>query len=164
MGSVSISRPPPLNWSSDRGNRAPAPGILVEIVIHNDVRKTPNLSSNCGNLRWNGLSILGSIDFYKVGHHGSTNATPIPAVSALNQNCVAMCSTAVGACGPVVHNSEVPRIPLIKALEKQTRAGSCEATGSQLSTNRPRNKLGSRFRALPKGFTTPGEFYIDYEL
>ena len=31
-------------------------------------------------------SILGSIDFYKVGHHGSTNATPIPAVGALNQH------------------------------------------------------------------------------
>ena len=29
--------------------------------------------------------ILGSIDFYKVGHHGSTNATPIPAVAALNK-------------------------------------------------------------------------------
>ena len=31
--------------------------------------------------------ILGSIDFYKVGHHGSTNATPIPAVGALNHDC-----------------------------------------------------------------------------
>ena len=34
-----------------------------------------------------GDEILGSIDFYKVGHHGSTNATPIPAVGALNEAC-----------------------------------------------------------------------------
>lgn len=43
--------------------------------------------------------ILGTIDFYKVGHHGSTNATPIPVVDALNQQCAAMCSTATGAYG-----------------------------------------------------------------
>ena len=43
--------------------------------------------------------ILGSIDFYKVGHHGSTNATPIPAVGALSQHASAMCSTATGAYG-----------------------------------------------------------------
>jgi beta-lactamase superfamily II metal-dependent hydrolase len=38
-------------------------------------------------------SILGSIDFFKVGHHGSTNANPIPAVDAINKNCVSLCST-----------------------------------------------------------------------
>src|SRR5204862_5478851 len=37
--------------------------------------------------------VLGSIDFYKVGHHGSSNANPIPAVAALNPACVSMCST-----------------------------------------------------------------------
>src|SRR5262249_12422680 len=65
--------------------------------------------------------ILGSIDFYKVGHHGSTNGPPIPAVGALNHNCAAMCSTARGAYGNVEKKTEVPRIDLIEALETRTR-------------------------------------------
>src|SRR5262249_7778137 len=32
-------------------------------------------------------SILGQVDFYKVGHHGSTNATPADAVDALREGC-----------------------------------------------------------------------------
>src|SRR5262249_18034444 len=64
--------------------------------------------------------ILGSIDFYKVGHHGSTNATPIPAVGSLNKGCAAMCSTATGAYGCVDKKSEVPRTALIDALESRT--------------------------------------------
>ena len=65
-------------------------------------------------------SILGSIDFYKVGYHGSTNATPIPAVGALNPQCVAMCSTATGAYGDPAKKTEVPRLALMDALEQRT--------------------------------------------
>ena len=70
--------------------------------------------------------ILASIDFYKVGHHGSTNATPIPAVSAMPKTCVAMCSTETGfpsekrTYGSIEKKTEVPRIALMEALEKQT--------------------------------------------
>jgi hypothetical protein len=39
-----------------------------------------------------GKKILAEIDFYKVGHHGSTNATPIPAVKAMGSDFVSMCS------------------------------------------------------------------------
>src|SRR5215831_3969687 len=60
----------------------------------------------------NAKDILGSIDFYKVGHHGSTNANPIPAVAALNKDCASMCSTATGAYGSKANKSEVPRTAL----------------------------------------------------
>ena len=65
-------------------------------------------------------AILGSLDFYKVGHHGSTNATPIDVINALRLGCVAMCSTDPGAYGKVSSGTEVPRIPLLKALSDRT--------------------------------------------
>ena len=40
-----------------------------------------------------GAQVLGHLDFYKVGHHGSTNATPIAAVEAMGEDFVSMCST-----------------------------------------------------------------------
>ena len=66
--------------------------------------------------------ILGSIDFYKVGHHGSTNATPIPAVAApVDNGSAAMCSTATGASGNPAKRTGIPaRTALMDALESQT--------------------------------------------
>lgn len=58
--------------------------------------------------------ILGNLDFYKVGHHGSRNATPIDVVTAMKPGCVAMCSTDPGAY------NEVPRKPLLDALNAKT--------------------------------------------
>jgi beta-lactamase superfamily II metal-dependent hydrolase len=69
-----------------------------------------------GELGAQGAQVLGHLDFYKVGHHGSTNATPIAAVEAMNEDFVSMCSTQEGAFGSVENESEVPRIPLIEAL------------------------------------------------
>lgn len=65
-------------------------------------------------------AMLGKLDFYKVGHHGSTNATPIDVVKALKRGCVAMCSTDPGAYGNADKGTEVPRAPLLAALEAQT--------------------------------------------
>ena len=49
-----------------------------------------------------GAKVLGELDFYKVGHHGSTNATPISAVEAMGTGFVSMCpvSTSVGPGRP----------------------------------------------------------------
>lgn len=69
-----------------------------------------------GELGAEGAQVLGHLDFYKVGHHGSTNATPIAAVEAMNKDFVSMCSTQEGAFGSVENQSEVPRIPLMEAL------------------------------------------------
>jgi beta-lactamase superfamily II metal-dependent hydrolase len=108
--------------------------------------------------------ILGSIDFYKVGHHGSTNATPIPAVGALNQNCVCMCSTARGCYGSIEKKTEVPRTALISALE--ARSGNRLVCSDWIPTKEEKADPDAReeLPVLPKVFSTPGELYIDYDL
>jgi hypothetical protein len=68
--------------------------------------------------------ILTSLDFYKVGHHGSGNATPIAVVNMMNKGShkfPAMCSTQEGVYGKEnphdpTAGTEVPRIPLLNAL------------------------------------------------
>ncbi len=105
------------------------------------------------------IDILKSIDFYKVGHHGSTNATPIDALEAMRNGIVAMCSTAVGAYGKVANKSEVPRIPLMEALAKKTdgklaRSDQVAVPGGQ-TVGGPLNEV----------FSTPtGTLFIDYQL
>lgn len=71
--------------------------------------------------------ILGTLDFYKVGHHGSTNATPVAAVTAMGKGdrFVAMCSTQEDVYGTPAKNTEVPRTPLMNAL-----AGECDLVRS----------------------------------
>jgi hypothetical protein len=76
--------------------------------------------------------ILGSLDFYKVGHHGSTNATPIAAVEAMGGTFVSMCSTEAGTFGSVANNSEVPRQPLLDALSKKSAVVRSDQIGVQL--------------------------------
>jgi len=108
--------------------------------------------------------ILGSIDFYKVGHHGSTNATPIPAVGALNEVCACMCSTARGCYGSLKNKSEVPRTELIKALE--TKSGNRLVCSDWIPAENEEAAPEAReeLPELPKGFSTPGKLYIDYKL
>ena len=106
--------------------------------------------------------ILGSIDFYKVGHHGSTNATPKPVVHALNKNCASMCSTAIGAYGNPDQGTEVPRTKLLEELQTQTgnrlvRSDWVAAAG----------KPPAEVHKFPDdhGFTSPPDgLYIDYTL
>jgi beta-lactamase superfamily II metal-dependent hydrolase len=105
-------------------------------------------------------SILASLDFYKVGHHGSTNATPKDALSAMREGCVAMCSTEPGCYGKPSSGTEVPRIPLLEAIEKKTDnqlACSDQVEAGDKPANRERP-------ALAKTFSTSGELYIDYQL
>ena len=73
-------------------------------------------STPSGELAKGSAAILSSIDFYKVGHHGSTNATPIPALEAMREGTTAMCSTQPDVYGSVEKHSEVPRVPLLHAL------------------------------------------------
>lgn len=104
-------------------------------------------------------AILGSIDFYKVGHHGSTNATPIDALEAMRDGVVAMCSTAIDAYGCVKNESEVPRIPLMTALERKT--GGKVARSDQVPVPDKKTEPGP----LNPIFSTPtGELFIDLQL
>ena len=108
--------------------------------------------------------ILGSIDFYKVGHHGSTNATPIPAVGALNHDCAAMCSTATGAYGSPARKTEVPRTALMDALEDRTSKRLVRSDWVPAKDAKADPQALEELAALPEGFSSPGELYIDYTL
>lgn len=108
--------------------------------------------------------ILGSIDFYKVGHHGSTNATPLPAVGALNKACAAMCSTATGAYGSQAKKTEVPRTALMEALETKTGNRLVRSDWVAAAKQKPDKQAHEELPKLPSGFSTPGKLYIDYKL
>ena len=67
--------------------------------------------------------ILTSLDFYKVGHHGSGNATPklVAETMGTGKKFAAMCSTEEGVYGTEdpddpTKGTEVPRGPLLKKL------------------------------------------------
>jgi beta-lactamase superfamily II metal-dependent hydrolase len=109
--------------------------------------------------------ILGSIDFYKVGHHGSTNATPIPVVGALNRDCAAMCSTATGAYGSPAKKTEVPRTALMDALETRTTKRLVRSDWVAAGDKDPDPQALEELPELPDGFSTPTKkLYIDYNL
>jgi hypothetical protein len=113
--------------------------------------------------------LLGSIDFYKVGHHGSTNATPIPAVEAMNINCVSMCSTESADYDPkkkrphgsLVNKSEVPRTVLMDALGKRTKNKLVRSDWTPVAGVPASPEAKSQLPKLPKNFST-GALYIDY--
>jgi hypothetical protein len=68
--------------------------------------------------------ILTSLDFYKMGHHGSGNATPKAAIKAMSESgrrFVCMCSTEAGVYGTEhpedpIKGTEVPRDPLLQEM------------------------------------------------
>jgi hypothetical protein len=112
--------------------------------------------------------ILGNIDFYKVGHHGSTNATPIDALKAMKNGVVAMCSTAEGAYGKVQNNSEVPRIPLLAALNTKTQGDI--ARSDQVAVAGTLERKPDPVAPIPPLPTPPfttgpdDSMYVDYEM
>ncbi|MEA2721775.1 MAG: hypothetical protein QOJ39_3639 [Candidatus Eremiobacteraeota bacterium] len=111
-------------------------------------------------LTGNSKTILGKLDFYKVGHHGSTNANPIPAVNAMRDGCVAMCSTQPGAYGNAARGTEVPRQPLLDALDKKT--GHQLARSDQVDV--PDHAVDPKLEPLPAIFKPSANGYIDYEM
>ena len=121
---------------------------------------TPTKTPSLDKLEKESAEILGSLDFYKVGHHGSTNATPISAVDAMGKNFDAMCSTQFDSFGSEDKESEVPRVPLIEALRKKSslvRSDEFPVEGVKVATVKdvdlPKGKKG-RFKQ--------GPIYIDY--
>jgi len=113
--------------------------------------------------------ILSSLDFLKVGHHGSTNATPMDVVKALKVGCTAMCSTDPCAYGNPDKGTEVPRLPLLDALNAKTDGRLARSDQVPAGTKmvpdldtppalRPSMPLATPFVAGPQGK------YIDYTL
>jgi hypothetical protein len=71
-------------------------------------------------------ALLAAVDFYKVGHHGSLNATPKKLLweafkkRGAGKGLKTALSTLRGKHGKVGNNTEVPRRPLLKALEAES--------------------------------------------
>ena len=110
-----------------------------------------------GELTSESKAVLGKLDFYKVGHHGSTNATPKDALAAMRDGCVAMCSTE-----PKAYN-EVPRGPLMDALEKKTKNQFVRS--DQVGAGKEQ-KVDPKIGPVPDVFKTTSTAtfgYIDYE-
>jgi beta-lactamase superfamily II metal-dependent hydrolase len=105
--------------------------------------------------------LLADVDFYKVGHHGSTNATPIDAVKALRDGCAAMCSTQPGCYGQESKGSEVPRGPLLEALQKKTKNRLVRS--DQIPAGTAQRTAGLT-ESLPANFSSPGKLFIDCQL
>ena len=98
--------------------------------------------------------ILSKIDFYKVGHHGSANATPRDAVMAMRIGCVGMCSTQEHAY------NQVPREPLLDALRKRMNDQLARSDQVAVSDAEQANPDAG---TLPSAFTAPThKLYIDY--
>ena len=104
--------------------------------------------------------ILANLSFYKVGHHGSTNATPKDVVDAMRQGCVAMCSTDPGAYGNPDKGTEVPRTPLMAALAAKT--GNQLARSDQVKVGAIPPSVGAAPLAAP--FQSGADGCIDYWL
>ncbi len=105
-------------------------------------------------------AILGALDFYKVGHHGSTNATPMDVVEAMKAGCAAMCSTDPGAYGHEDKGTEVPRVPLMTALEGKTNGRLARSDQVAVGGNPP--SPGQPALAAP--FKSEVDGCIDYWL
>ena len=104
----------------------------------------------------NARQLLGEIDFLKVAHHGSENATPVSVVKALRAaGLAAMVPTQVKPF------PTIPRMPLLDELQKHctghvaVRSDWIDVKDAPPGPN-PRPKL-------PKGFKS-GELWIDYKL
>ena len=122
--------------------------------------KTPSLDK----IEKDSAAILGTLDFYKVGHHGSTNATPMSAVEAMGADFDAMCSTQFDSFGTVANQSEVPRIPLIEALRKKSSLVRSDEIPVTITGNNVAAVKGSP-KSVPegkKGRFEVGPIYVDY--
>jgi beta-lactamase superfamily II metal-dependent hydrolase len=113
-----------------------------------------------------GASILANLDFYKVGHHGSTNATPIAAVAAMGTGFAAMCSTQADSFGSVQNDSEVPRGPLLDALEKKCALVRSDQIAVELDglTVPPAEDVPREVPQPQHGRYEVGSCYVDYLL
>ena len=109
-------------------------------------------------------SILANLDFYKVGHHGSTNATPIDVVEAMRKGCVAMCATDPGAYGKEERGTEVPRKPLMAALAEKTENQLARSDQVAVGKGAKRRNATEGEPPLSAPFTSEVDGCIDYWL
>jgi hypothetical protein len=126
--------------------------------------------TKAGDIVEESKELLQTIDFYKVGHHGSTNSTPIQMVEtatdrpAGSKGFVSMCSTEDEVYGNPKKSTEVPRTLLMDALAK----GSClvRSDAIPISIKDPKLSIAARKGVklpTPKaGKITKTNLYIEY--
>jgi beta-lactamase superfamily II metal-dependent hydrolase len=128
---------------------------------------TPTKAPSVDQIEKDSKEILGHLDFYKMGHHGSTNATPVSAVTAMGAgNFPTMCSTQADSFGTVDNESEVPRIPLLDALALKSKIVRSDQIAVDFNGNKVPAVAGLP-AALPKpahGRFVAGPIYVDYFL
>ncbi len=118
--------------------------------------------------------LLETIDFYKVGHHGSTNATPIQAVEAAiarpkgSHGFVSMCSTEDDVYGNKKKETEVPRTRLMDVLEKEScliRSDAIEISITDPETKKTTKVAARKGVNLPEpkvGKISKSALYLEY--
>jgi len=126
---------------------------------------TPTKAPSIDDIAAQGKQILSHLDFYKVGHHGSTNATPITAVDTMGGEFVSMCSTQEGTFGSRANASEVPRDPLMGALAKKSAVVRSDDVAVTIGDGAPAGSEAPAQLPTPaRGRFVVGPIYIDYFL
>jgi len=114
--------------------------------------------------------ILTGLDFYKVGHHGSGNATPIAAVnlmSAHEQKFAAMCSTEAGVYGTEdpedpTKGTEVPRGPLLQKLASEAALIRSDQIPITVNSKSIKPQVSAALpAAIPGGRFEKGTLWVD---
>lgn len=103
-----------------------------------------------------GKELLGQVDFLKVAHHGSENATPVDVEKALR-------SSGVAAMVPTQKTPfpTIPRMPLLAKLEQHCPGHVAVRSDWIDVPNAPQGPMPKA--KLPKGYRA-GELWIDYTL
>ena len=98
-------------------------------------------------------NLLSELDFFKIAHHGSDNATPVDVVHSLRKaGLAAMVST------QILPFPTIPRIPLITELEKHCAGHVVVRSDTIKVAGAPKFAT----QKLPRGFKA-GELWIDYQ-
>jgi beta-lactamase superfamily II metal-dependent hydrolase len=130
--------------------------------------------TKAGDIIETSKELLQTIDFYKVGHHGSTNATPIQVIEAAiarpktSKGFVSMCSTEDGVYGNPKKETEVPRTRLMEVLEKDSclvRSDAIAINITDAATKKLKTIAARDGVKLPKpkvGKLSKARLYLEY--
>jgi hypothetical protein len=135
-----------------------------EYWLYGGAKATPTPGATLGD---EGAAVLSKLDFYKCGHHGSTNATPVAVVENLGDGFTAMCSTEADTFGSEAKQSEIPRKPLLEAMEKKGTVVCSYDIAVELPDQTKVAAARDAPAELPKptaGRFETGPCYIDYLL
>jgi beta-lactamase superfamily II metal-dependent hydrolase len=110
-----------------------------------------------------GSEVLRNIDFYKVGHHGSTNATPMPAVEAMGKGFVSLCSTQDRVYG-TPPNTEVPHLELLQDLSEKSALVRSDQIAVDVGDLHVPAAVKAKLPTPKHGRFEVGSCYVDYLL